>query len=63
MVEGRIKFIFSGLCFIARYESIEKRLSLRLLGDIPWREFEIPMMSFSFRMTVKAPKTDIKTSN
>ena len=34
MMEGRIKFIFSEFCFIARYESIERRLGRYSLAEI-----------------------------
>ena len=57
MVEGRLKYLQDYALFD------DMKVLKNVLGDIPWRKFEIPMMSFSVRMTVKAPKTDRKTSN
>ena len=57
MMEGRFKYLQDYALFD------DMKVLKNVLGDIPWRKFEIPMMSFSVRMTVKAPKTDRKTSN
>ena len=44
MMEGRLKFISSGLCFIPRYESIEKHLKRYSLAGI-WNSDDVILFS------------------